>query len=526
MANKLKEYSGHHTMKKASPRPFVDDEAELNNYLEKNRYGGEGNHYNKDRAMPNPNRTRFAKFEENMDQDRKLVKVTLKSTGESFYGDRKSSESFKGLFRNDWMSKVKQGQSSPLYTAVKQNPDMDSWDYQVLKDKISKDEAIKLKAKLVQKDPNNLNVLVSRTGDYGQQQTIKLKKSDTFKNPKTGDVFISDLGIIKNPGLEKKVDRSSTLAHPTKGKLYLVKGNVERIDENMNEDNVRPQVENDVERFLTAILKKYKANGYTEASIAQIVDQSLARMKRKNVGELNEDLDLGHEDNEPHMLKSDLYRIGKYALELYKMVDQFDGGGEVDFPSWWQAKIIKSKDYLVGAKHYLDFELKEPQIDASMDEVTYNVDDPKDIPDDLEPEDQINIQKENKMKKSDLLKDYMSSRKETNLNEQMKTHQKEAKRSILMESVAGKMNDLFEMGRTNEEIVLDYANKGVQVPESLVEKFRKQYAKMKEMKLEYEMNEKAFKNEASDIVNNPDEQVVNSEEKTLSSGIYESKKTK
>ena len=46
----------------------------------------------------------------------------------------------------------------------------------------------------------------------------------------------------------------------------------------------------------------------------------------RNMGELNEDLDLGHEDNEPHMLKADLYRIGKYALELYKMVDQFDGG--------------------------------------------------------------------------------------------------------------------------------------------------------------------------------------------------------
>ena len=69
MANKLKEYSGHHTMKKASPRPFVDDEAELNNYLEKNRYGGEGNHYSKDSAMPNPNRTRFTKFEENMNED-------------------------------------------------------------------------------------------------------------------------------------------------------------------------------------------------------------------------------------------------------------------------------------------------------------------------------------------------------------------------------------------------------------------------------------------------------------------------
>ena len=80
-----------------------------------------------------------------------------------------------------------------------------------------------------------------------------------------------------------------------------------------------------------------------------------------------EDLDLGHEDNEPHMLKADLYRIGKYAMELYKMVDQFDNSQEVDFPHWWQAKIINAKSCLVSAKHYLDFELKEPQIDAMVD---------------------------------------------------------------------------------------------------------------------------------------------------------------
>lgn len=80
-----------------------------------------------------------------------------------------------------------------------------------------------------------------------------------------------------------------------------------------------------------------------------------------------EDLDLGHQDNEPHMLKADLYRIGKYAMELYKIVDQFEGMGEVDFPHWWQSKIIKSKEMLVSAKHYLDFETKEPQIDAMVD---------------------------------------------------------------------------------------------------------------------------------------------------------------
>tara|TARA_B100000900_G_scaffold353164_1_gene321187 strand:- start:2115 stop:2816 length:702 start_codon:yes stop_codon:yes gene_type:complete len=82
-----------------------------------------------------------------------------------------------------------------------------------------------------------------------------------------------------------------------------------------------------------------------------------------------EDLDLGHQDNEPHMLKKDLYRIAKYASELYLMVDEFDNKGmEVDFPHWWQSKVIKSKEMLISAKHYLDGELMIPKIDAMIDE--------------------------------------------------------------------------------------------------------------------------------------------------------------
>jgi hypothetical protein len=85
---------------------------------------------------------------------------------------------------------------------------------------------------------------------------------------------------------------------------------------------------------------------------------------KKAKGEVDEDMDLGHQDNEPHMLKGDLYRIGKYAMELYQMVDEFEGKGEVDFPHWWQSKIIKAKEMMSSAKHYLDFETKEPEIDA------------------------------------------------------------------------------------------------------------------------------------------------------------------
>ena len=82
---------------------------------------------------------------------------------------------------------------------------------------------------------------------------------------------------------------------------------------------------------------------------------------------LNEDLDLGHTDDEPHMLKAELAQIGKYAMELYKMVDQFEGPQEVDFPHWWQAKIVTAKNMISSAKHYLEFELEEPKIDAMVD---------------------------------------------------------------------------------------------------------------------------------------------------------------
>ena len=81
---------------------------------------------------------------------------------------------------------------------------------------------------------------------------------------------------------------------------------------------------------------------------------------------LDEDLDLGHEDHEPHMIKSELYQIAKYAIQLYKMVDQFDSEAEVDFPAWWQSKITKANSMVSSAKHYLEFELAEPAMDQAM----------------------------------------------------------------------------------------------------------------------------------------------------------------
>ena len=86
---------------------------------------------------------------------------------------------------------------------------------------------------------------------------------------------------------------------------------------------------------------------------------------------LNEDIDLGHEDNEPHMIKGELYQIGKYAMDLYAIMEELEEtGGEYDLPGWWQSKITTAKNMISSAKHYLDFELKEPQIDAAVDALT------------------------------------------------------------------------------------------------------------------------------------------------------------
>ena len=86
---------------------------------------------------------------------------------------------------------------------------------------------------------------------------------------------------------------------------------------------------------------------------------------------VKEDIDLGHEDNEPHMIKGELYQIGKYAMDLYAILEELEeAGGEYDFPAWWQSKITTAKNMMSGAKHYLDFELKEPAIDAAVDALT------------------------------------------------------------------------------------------------------------------------------------------------------------
>ena len=61
-------------------------------------------------------------------------------------------------------------------------------------------------------------------------------------------------------------------------------------------------------------------------------------------------------DHEGSMAKSQLERSQKYAMMIYKIIQNVDkdGDGEVEFPAWVQSKLTKSMDYLQSVYNYLD----------------------------------------------------------------------------------------------------------------------------------------------------------------------------
>lgn len=127
--------------------------------------------------------------------------------------------------------------------------------------------------------------------------------------------------------------------------------------ENMNLENLQGMIQD-------ALKNPKKADLNKDGELSDYEKKRGAAIEKN----MSEDLDVGHQDNEPKMLKSDVYRIAKMASMLYKQLDSYDNvGGEVDFPHWWQAKIIKAYDYLQSAYGYLDGQEKIAQIDAMMD---------------------------------------------------------------------------------------------------------------------------------------------------------------
>ena len=202
--------------------------------------------------------------------------------------------------------------------------------------------------------PTNYN---PRTGKFTEQELKNPKKADLNKDGKLSS-YEKTRGAAIEKAMQKEEELKEGFLSKVAGGLAVIAGLVAMGQINMNDPVIQD-------------LKAKYEQADTQAEKDSLQDEITARLIFLDTGmeRVNEDLDLGHQDNEPHMLKKDLYRIAKYASELYIMVNEFDNKGmEVDFPHWWQSKVIKSKEMLISAKHYLDGELTVPQIDATLEE--------------------------------------------------------------------------------------------------------------------------------------------------------------
>ena len=264
---------------------------------------------------------------------------------------------------------------------------------QLTKAELNKREDIIMKMK------KNKRALVQKYGKdaeavmYGRATNIAKKQAESMDNEKLREMVKTALKNPKKADLNK--DGKLSDYEKTRG-AAIEKAMKEVAGFNLNTtDDVEGGEEiSNPDADIAGILGKEDVLGLEESSsteekrIAMRAIKSIAKYRGvgtdeakadllravKELGDLKEDLDLGHEDNEPEMIKAELYHIGSYAMDLYKMMDGLEGMGEVDLPAWWQSKITTSKNMISGAKHYLEFELKEPAIDAMVDALSENED--------------------------------------------------------------------------------------------------------------------------------------------------------
>lgn len=141
---------------------------------------------------------------------------------------------------------------------------------------------------------------------------------------------------------------------------------VKHFKGNMNEMKPGSEEAMEHERFKSLSKKDQEAIEKIRALMAAEKEAQNEDAEEAPEGGIDQggDLDVGHQDDEPNMLKKDIYDIAVYAAKLYKQLDKYDkGDGEVDFPHWWQGKVIKAREFISSAQHYLEAEEKQPVID-------------------------------------------------------------------------------------------------------------------------------------------------------------------
>ena len=198
-------------------------------------------------------------------------------------------------------------------------------------------------------DKFNLKGFINEN-NLGAYSKLEAKKRDVDGD---GDIDSDDYMAAKDAAIKKAMNKNENINEATDAEVINILSDMLL---KLSDGNTTAR---------QAAFEVAKEQGVSFNLIIQTYQKKGGNLQDIDFETLKEDLDVGHQDDEPQMLKKTLYRSAKMASMLYKELDKFDKlPTEVDFPNWWQAKIIKANDYLNAAFDYLDGEQQTAKIDA------------------------------------------------------------------------------------------------------------------------------------------------------------------
>ena len=194
-------------------------------------------------------------------------------------------------------------------------------------------------------DKFNLKGFINEN-NLGAYSKLEAKKRDVDGD---GDIDSDDYMAAKDAAIKKAMNKNENINEATDAEVINILSDMLL---KLSDGNTTAR---------QAAFEVAKEQGVSFNLIVQTYQKKGGNLQDIDFETLKEDLDVGHQDDEPQMLKKTLYRSAKMASMLYKELDKFDKlPTEVDFPNWWQAKITKAGTYLGDCAHYLENTMSVP----------------------------------------------------------------------------------------------------------------------------------------------------------------------
>ena len=454
-----------------SPRPFADDEEELENYLFKNVYGGEGGHFTYEPAFHgrghgrgdvNYNRTKLTPYLEIKNYIKKYLKE--QATPAELASDQRKTNALQKQISQIQIDRAKKNKSRQAMTTAQQTASArkpeDQINQQISKAKKEKSRAQNEENK-IKNEIEDLNKLELGVEITQEQKTARLKELEERLNTAIQQKEAANeqikAGIKQKDAILDQINQINAAASQQASAAQDAIDQLEDAQDDIGKDQPMQEIKADDYGSATLTTQgQYKSRFTKTGKPPGIMDEMNTCPK---CGKMGHDASHHKHDHEGKMAKSQLYKIHQYAERLLHMLPD-----DAQLPAWVQSKFTNAAHSIGAAFHYLDYEVMSHH---------------------------------------------------DNLMENMDSYKREA----LMEGTMKKFFKMFDEGKTNEEVLRHYAGKGVTIPETFLSKARKQYENLKKQKLEIEFSEQ----EAKDFKPAPRLQGPAEESKKLSSRLYKEK---